>query len=110
MSRAKAVFRPMTDLEVRAAQALGAASFAPATNAKRIARTIAGQVTRRDDGTGTPRWAGTITDKQAALMWRLVWSYRRSIHDERVLDRARSKRMLDVAAELEKTIPKGARP
>lgn len=67
----KAAFRPMTDLEARAAIALGNARFAPATFDKRFAKSLI--VDRR-----------LISDKQAALMWALCWRYRRSIQDDEV--------------------------
>jgi len=89
----KAVFRAMTPLEVRAARALGGASFAPGTSAKRIALKIASQVGPVASTTiGLPgnvaEWAGRITEKQAAILWKLCWSYRKSITDEEVLDAA----------------------
>jgi hypothetical protein len=68
----KAVFRPMTRLEWRAAHALRGASFAPGTFDKRFARDL--RVEREE-----------ITDKQADLLWAKVWSYRRSIPEARDL-------------------------
>jgi hypothetical protein len=124
----KAVFRPMTPLEIQAARALGACRFTPGSSTKRIARTIAAQVVYACERCGKPRrgwdglhseqcecgarcvWAGRITEKQAAVLWRLCHSYRRQITDERVLEHAEAVRSgrvkLEVAAALEATIDK----
>jgi hypothetical protein len=66
-------YRPMSDLERARARALGACRFPTACFSKRFARTIAAQAT-----------SGEITEKQAAMLERLCWTYRRQIPRELV--------------------------
>jgi hypothetical protein len=72
----------MTDRERRAARAFNHVTFLPGTSVKRIARTLLAQAEQDE-----PR----ITDKQAAVMWKIVWKFRRQINDKDVLNVARSK-------------------
>lgn len=81
-SRQPVVWRPMTDRERRAARAFNHVTFLPGTSVKRIARTLLAQAEQDE-----PR----ITDKQAAVMWKIVWKFRRQINDKDVLNVARSK-------------------
>ena len=70
------VFREMTDEEARASLALGACSFSVGTFDKRFARGLSGSArTKRE-----------ITDKQAAVLWRLVYRYRRQIPEDAIVD------------------------
>jgi hypothetical protein len=80
-------WRDMTALECRAALCLGRCAFAPATGAKRFARTVSAQVRRQAFGL-----EGEITDRQAAYMWRLLWTYRRSVDDPEILREATATR------------------
>ena len=61
--------RPMTPDEVRMALALGACRFSPGTFAKRFAGQTAANAVHDQ----------LITDKGAAFLRKLVWSYRRQI-------------------------------
>jgi hypothetical protein len=91
-------WRPMLPLEVIAARALGSCSFAPATSSKRIAQKIRSQTRFACNGSCAPiapfhgscmEWTGKITDKQAAVMWRLLWTFRRSVEDPELVELAR---------------------
>jgi hypothetical protein len=83
----RAVFRPMIGAEIRAALALGACRFTPASFDKRFVRGLAGEA----------RTTKRITDKQAVLLWELVHRYRRQIEDEELL-------------KIAKAVKEGARP
>jgi hypothetical protein len=80
--REKPVWRPMTDLERAACLALspGLVSYLPGSVPKRIGRDLAAQATEAEP---------QITDKQAAMLWRQAWAYRRQISDGAVLREAR---------------------
>ena len=81
----RATFRDMTDVERRAASALRSARYAPATFDKRFARNLRVE-------------SGKITDKQATIMWRNVWRYRRSISDADLVETARRINAQDVTS------------
>lgn len=70
--REPAAWRPMTDMERRAAISLGLCRLPPVSGTKRMAGNMADQA-REDE----PQ----ITDKQAFYLWRFVWTYRRQIAD-----------------------------
>jgi len=82
--REKPAWRPMTDLERAACLALspGNVSYLPGSVPKRIGRDLAAQAAEAE-----PR----ITDKQAAMLWRQAWAYRRQISDGAVLNEARRR-------------------
>lgn len=67
--KARAIYRPVTDLERGRAAALAKCSFLPGHPAKRFALNIAAQV-NGDHG---------ITDKQAAMLEAYCWRYRRQV-------------------------------
>lgn len=77
--RAPAEWRPMTDLEKRAAKALVTCRLPPATSTKRIAGHLYGQACLSE-----PR----ITDKQARYLWQFCWTFRRQIADRGVKQKA----------------------
>lgn len=62
--------RPMTDLERLRALRLGSCNFPLASWAKRFAREMAA-VARTDEG--------AVTDREAAALERLAWTYRRQL-------------------------------
>lgn len=66
-----AAWRPMTEDERRAIQALRGVTFPVASPPKRLARHLLGQAAADE-----PK----ITDKQAAYLWRVVHTFRRQIH------------------------------
>ena len=80
--REKTAWRPMTDLERAACLSLspGLVSYLPGSVPKRIGRNLAAQATEAE-----PR----ITDKQAAMLWRQCWTYRRQISCAAVLSEAK---------------------
>lgn len=80
--REKPAWRPMTDLERAACLALspGNVSYLPGSVPKRIGRNLAAQAAKDDP---------QITDKQAAMLWRQCWAYRRQIADGAVLSEAK---------------------
>ena len=82
------MFRPMTDLERRAARAMspGRITYPVASPPKRFARSIAAQA--EGGMSGEPR----ITDKQAALLWAIVWRFRRQVNDRELLAFAQRER------------------
>lgn len=77
--RKPAVWRPMTGLELRAALELGHCRLPVASSTKRIARNLAAQAEASE-----PR----ITDKQAPLLWKFCWKFRRQIRDQAVVREA----------------------
>lgn len=68
----RVTYREMTEEERRAALALGACTFSVGTFDKRFARGLRGAAASSRE----------ISEKQAALMWRLVWRYRRQFQEE----------------------------
>jgi len=80
--REKPAWRAMTDLERAACLALspGNVSYLPGSVPKRIGRNLAAQASEDE-----PR----ITDKQAVMLWRQAWTYRRQIADAAVLREAK---------------------
>lgn len=80
--REKPVWRPMTGLERAACLALspGNVSYLPGSIPKRIGRNLAAQASAAEP---------QITDKQATMLWRQAWTYRRQIADGAVLSEAR---------------------
>lgn len=82
--REKPVWRAMTDLERVACASLcpGIISYLPGSIPKRIGRDLAAQAAADDP---------QITDKQASLLWRQAWAYRRQIADVAVLREARRR-------------------
>jgi len=80
--REKPVWRPMTDLERAACLSLspGLVSYLPGSVPKRIGRDLAAQATEAEP---------CITDKQAAMLWRQCWTYRRQIGNAAVLREAK---------------------
>lgn len=70
-------WRPMTDLEHRAALALQGVTYPVASPPKRFARHLGSQCSTK-----------TITDKQANLMWYYCHRFRRQIVDKDVLAEA----------------------
>lgn len=80
--REKPVWRPMTGLERAACLALspGNVSYLPGSVPKRIGRDLAAQAAADEP---------QITDKQAVMLWRQCWTYRRQIADAAVLSEAR---------------------
>lgn len=79
--RKKPAWRPMTNLERAACLALdpGLVSYLPGSVPKRIGRNLAAQASADEP---------QITDKQAAMLWRQCWTYRRQISDGAVLREA----------------------
>jgi hypothetical protein len=67
----------MTELEQRAARALAACRFSPATFDKRFARWI-GRVVETEP-------ERELTERGRACLWRKVWRYRRQILDSELL-------------------------
>jgi len=82
--REKPVWRAMTGLERAACLALspGNVSYLPGSVPKRIGRNLAAQASEAE-----PR----ITDKQASMLWRQCWTYRRQIADGAILSEARRR-------------------
>lgn len=63
----------MTATEIAAARALVRCTFLPGLPPKRFVRQMATAATNAPE---TP-----LTERQAAYLWRLVWSYRRQLGD-----------------------------
>jgi hypothetical protein len=70
----------MTDIEYRAIGELAGCSFLPATFDKRIARQWY-EMSQRD-------MLKPMTEKGRAMLWRLVWKYRRQIADKKIVEYA----------------------
>lgn len=71
-----AIWRPMTKLEQEACEALGRVNYVPGTASKRLGKALAGQARMRNP---------QITDKQADAMLRMLWTFRRQIHNAELL-------------------------
>jgi hypothetical protein len=69
MSRARAIYRPLTAAEKESALALGRCSFPVASFSKRFARDLVAQVESR----------GEITDRQASRLAIQAYIYRRQM-------------------------------
>lgn len=83
--REPVVWRPMTDLEQRAALALGRCRLPPASGTKRLAGHIAEQAQRPEP---------VITDKQAVYLWQFCHRFRRQISDRNVLQEAKRQKVM----------------
>jgi len=83
--REKPAWRAMTDLERAACLALSPwnVSYLPGSIPKRIGRNLAAQASAAEP---------QITDKQATMLWRQAWTYRRQISDGAVLAEAKRQR------------------
>lgn len=71
-------WRRATHYEERAMIALSGCKFAPATMVKRFARSMRYQY---DKAQNASELFVRITDRQAALLWKYCWHYRRQIKD-----------------------------
>ena len=80
--REPARWRPMTDLEIEAAKALGRCRLPPATSTKRLALHMAAQAAKDEP---------QITDRQAEYLWRFCWTYRRQIASAAVVREAKRR-------------------
>ncbi len=82
MSKSVAVWRDATPLEQRAMLALTRCRFAPATVAKKFARSMGGALDHpwRTTSDGKPWPIPAITDAQAALLWKFCYHYRKQIN------------------------------
>lgn len=69
----------MDEMDKRAACALGCCTFLPGVPAKRFAQEMAQKARHCEP---------TITEKQRAWLWKLVYTYRRQIRDAEVVERA----------------------
>lgn len=79
VERAMKDWTPMTPLDKRAACALGCCTFLPGAPAKGFAQEMAAKARHCEP---------TITEKQRAWLWQLVFTYRRQILDAEVVERA----------------------
>lgn len=77
-------WRDATPLELQAMHALSRCRFAPATAAKRFARSMGWQASAAKP---------EITDKQAALLWKYCHTFRRQIRDRAVAAEANAQRL-----------------
>lgn len=78
----RVTFRPMTDLERRAVSALDPVTFPVASFWKRLRRSLAGQAAQENP---------TISDRQAACLWKTVWRFRRQVLDQTIVAEAESR-------------------
>lgn len=69
----------MDEMDKRAACALGCCTFLPGAPAKGFAQEMAAKARHCEP---------TITEKQRAWLWQLVYTYRRQILDAEVVERA----------------------
>ena len=83
-------WRPMRDLERRAALELGRCRLPPRSCTKRMVGNLVSQ-SHLDE----PR----ITDKQAVYLWRFAWTYRRQIRDADVKEVAKQRRATECNAQ-----------
>lgn len=90
----KPVYTPVSSLEQRALMALGRVSFPPATVSKRFAREM--------------QLAKELTEKQRKFLWRIVYHFRRQVHDADVLEEM--QRLQEWANTREEAAAVNARP
>ena len=83
-----AVWRPMTDLERAAALALspGRVVYPVASSPKRFARSLHAQAEATEP---------QITDRQAEVLWRQAWRFRRQVASQDVRDEAARRHALE---------------